>query len=219
MNRIITILLLFIVTHVSGQHYLSLKLTQNFTKFIFEDSNGNKSKDFKFNPSFAYAINYQMVFKNGIYIRPEFGYKKYAANISKDNLNISWSFHYMDLSVGGGYIYTKSRFRPYAGVSVNTSFLFKADQVIGAVRYDLLAEKAIKKIDIGITPYAGVQYVFLDKGSRGESAAVFIELGYTRGVFQLEKNDGQKLYNSAISLNFGVSIKLARKSSNNYLQN
>lgn len=208
MNRILLLLSLFIFSHASGQDYLSMAFAQHVSKLNFKDSKGKKSDAFGFEPSFGYALNYQHVFKQGVYVRPEIAYKKYVANASISRQRLDYAFHYLDISIGMGYIYTKTRCRPYAGISVSTSALFKASQNIGVVHYDLISEKKILPVDVSIAAYAGVQYIFMERNSQNERAGVFLEAGYAHGLLQLEKDSGQKLSTQDISFRLGITFKL-----------
>ena len=89
------------------------------------------------------------------------------------------------------------------------SYLYKANQSVGLYYYDMLENKAIKRLDFGVNVYGGAKYIF------SGTNAVFLEVRNSTGLHQLEVNSeegqSQKLFNRALSFHFGVSFILTKK--------
>lgn len=209
MKKLILIFILIgaVYSGTFAQDNFSLNFAQTYSKFKFIDSQGVANESLTSDIRYSYGLNYNKIFENGLFIRPELGYKHLGAiSILGSNQKLSWNLHYADLNAGAGYILQKFKFKPYAGASFYFSYLYKADQTIGAAYYNMLDLKAVKKTDFGVNIYAGVQFAFT------RAASVFFEIRNSTGLRQLEPNildsQNQKMYNRAFSFQFGLSFNL-----------
>lgn len=209
MRKIIALLLLSVViNHAYSQDNFSIHFAQTYSKFKFVDSEGNVDENLSSDIRYSYGVNYNKIFESGIFIRPELAYKNFGAISILNNKKLSWSLHYADINVGGGYIINKYKFKPYIGASLYFSYLYKADQTIGLDYYDMIDNGGIKKFDFGLNAYLGVSYSF------SEVAGVFFELRNCTGFNQLEPNkeeQSQELYNRAFSFHFGLAFSIVKK--------
>ena len=198
-----------VITSVYSQDNFSVNLAQTHSTFKFTDSDGKTDPNINSAIHYSYALNYNKIFPFGLYIRPEIGYKNFGANSSIYNQKLDWSLHYLDFNIGAGYIVGKKKLKPFIGASFYLSYLFKALQTIGSDSYNMIKENAIKNIDYGLNFYAGLNYSFTD------AASVFLGYEYTAGLNQLELNSkpgqSQKLFNNAMSINFGLAYRLISK--------
>ena len=197
-----SLFLMLLITNGKAQDDFSLFFSQTYSKFKYIDSEGNSSENLKSDIRYSYGINYSKIVANGIFIRPEIGYKNLGATSMNNNQKLSWDLHYADLNLGGGYIHNKFNLQPYGGCSFYVAYLYKAEQTIGINTFDLLDAKELENIDFGINVFAGLRYVFTD------AAAILIEIQNSTGLQQLEPNNGaeqnQKLYNRAFSGRIGL---------------
>jgi hypothetical protein len=199
------ILFCLVITSVFSQDNFSLNFAQTYSTFKFTDSEGKADSNMNSAIRYSYALNYNKIFSSGLYIRPELGYKNFGANSSINDQKLDWSLHYLDINIGGGYIVGAKKLKPFIGASFYFSSLFKAQQTIGADSYNMIKVNAIKTSDYGLNIHAGLIYSFTD------AASVFFEYRYTTGLSQLELGSGQKLYNRAMSFNFGLAFNITKK--------
>lgn len=204
-------LLLLLSNHSWGQKFGSIHFAQNYATFKYFDSEGKPNEHLTSDIKPSYGFNFNKAFPFGLFLRQEFGYKNYGAiSMLDNNERINWSLHYLDLNIGAGYMYFKTKLKPYGGICFYTSYLYKADQIIGSRYYNLLVTNSIKKLDYGINSFLGVQYPFLlQHVPFTEYVAVFVEYRNVLGLNQLETNNegsNQKLFNRANSFHFGVSF-------------
>ncbi len=200
-----------------GQKFGSIHFAQNYATFKYYDSEGNPNEHLTSDIKPSYGFNFNKVFSQAIFLRSEIGYKNYGAiSMLDNNERINWSLHYLDFNAGGGYLHSKFKIKPYAGVCFYFSYLYKADQIIGSRYYNMLITNSIKKPDYGINSFLGLQYPFLlQHDPFSEYVAVFFEYRNVMGLNQLETNlDGtnQKLFNRANSFHFGVSFFMKESS-------
>ena len=197
---LVSLIVLLCVFYVNAQDNFSLHFAQTYAKFKFVDSDGNSDENLTSDIKYSYGLNYSKVFAQGIFIRPELGYKNLGATSILNNQKLDWSLHYVDVNAGGGYIINKYKLKPYLGAAFYFSYLYKANQTTGSYYYDIKANEDIKGIDYGFNVYLGAIYGFTD------IASVFFELRNSTGLCQLEPNtegQSQELYNRALSFHFG----------------
>ncbi len=185
---------------LNAQNYLSVHFDQVFAGFVFTDSYGKPLANLTSALKTSYAMNYKKVLSNGFFLRAEIGNAEAGAESILNTEKLDWDLHYVTCNLGGGYILSKLKFRPYAGLALYGSYLYKANQTIGTDYYDMIAQKSIKTADFGIDGYAGVLHTF------ASFASCFLEVGETRGLNQLEYDPGQHLYNKATSFRFGLAF-------------
>lgn len=208
---ILPFLFCLIISSAYSQNNFSIHFAQTYSKFKFVDSEGNSDENLTADIRYSYGLNYNKIFTNGLYVRPELGYKNLGAVSILDNQKLSWSLHYADINVGGGYMLDKFKFKPYIGASFYFAYLYQAKQTMGLNYYNMLDNEGIKKADFGINAYLGVNYAFTDM------AGVFFEIRNTTGLNQLEPNNegqSQKLYNRAFSFHFGLAFSINKNSEN-----
>ena len=212
MKRIILpFLFCLIISSAYSQDNFSMHFAQTYSKFKFVDSDGNTDENLTADIRYSYGLNYNKIFANGLYVRPELAYKNLGAVSILDNQKLSWSLHYADINVGGGYMLDKFKFKPYIGASFYFAYLYQAKQTMGLNYYNMLDNEGIKKADFGINAYLGVNYAFTDM------AGVFFEIRNSTGIKQLEPNNegqSQELYNRAFSFHFGLAFSINKNSEN-----
>lgn len=207
----LAIIFLFVSGYSWGQKFGSAYFAQNYATFKYRNSSGNRNEFLATDIKPSYGFNFNKVYPNGLFHREEIGYKNNGGiSMLSNNERVNWSLHYLDLNVGGGYMFKKFKIKPYAGFTFYSSFLFKADQIIGSKYFNLLDNRSIKRFDYGLNSFIGLQYPFLlQHVPFTEYVAFFVEYRNTTGLHQLERNqDGveQKLFNRVNSFNFGVSF-------------
>ena len=184
-----------------AQDILSVNFSQNYARFKFVSSEGQKDKDIITDIKSCYGFSYAKIFNSGFMVRPELGYKNNGATSVTDIGNkIQWNLHYLDFNVGLGYRYIRTKLQPYGGISLYSSYMFKADQTIGTTYYNLYKYGNLKKGDFGIIPFLGVGYKFSDL------ITLSLEYRNSTGLVQLEKGSGQKLFNRTNSIQFGLGF-------------
>lgn len=205
--------MLAITASVSAQDNFSVQFAQNYTRFSFKNSLGEKDTEIQSDIRYSYGVNYSKILGPGILLRPEIGYKNWGANSVLNGQKLSWNLHYADFNLGVGYIYDKIKIKPYAGAAFYVSYLYKADQMIVNNYYNMLADKTIKSSDYGAGAFLGAQYAFTDL------AGFSMELRQNFGLNQLEPNNAtakQTLYNRAFSIHFGLMFYIPTKSSSSF---
>ena len=190
---------------------VSIHFAQTYARFRFIDSEGNKDEDISFDFRSGYGVNYTKFFTPEIFIKPELGYKNLGASSMLNNQKLDWSLHYLDLNCAGGYLLKLGHIQPYGGLALYMAYLYKANQTIGLLYYDLLAEKDMKRFDYGVNVFGGIKYAFT------RSNAFFFEIRNSTGLGQLETKgpagQNEKTFNRSVSLHFGVSFKIDKKKS------
>ena len=185
---------------------VSIHFAQTYARFRFIDSEGNKDTDISFDFRSSYGVNFTEFLTPEIFIKPELGYKNLGASSTINNQKVDWSLHYLDLNCAGGYLIKAGPVQPYGGVALYMAYLYKANQTIGLLYYDLIAQKAMKRLDFGVNAFAGIKYAFT------RSNAFFFEFRNSTGLGQLETaNTGgkaEKTFNRALSLHFGISFNI-----------
>jgi hypothetical protein len=211
MRNFLLVLMISLISIVAfAQDNVGINFAQTFSGFKFKDSQGNEDLNLKRDIKFSYAMNYEKIFKSGIYIKPELGFKNLGAKSKINMLNIEWDLHYFDINIGGGYIYQKYRLKPYLGVGFYYAFLYKGDQFIGSDSYDIMNEKIISKSDYGLNLNVGLHYDYSDY------SGVFIEYKNSVGLKQLDNNingGSKELHNLAYSIRIGLTFNIANKKS------
>ena len=209
MKKIFTFSFLLIFSCGFSQDFVSVYFAQTYAKFNFKDQYGNDTVKLKSVAGSAYGVNYKRIYDKGFFVSGEFGYKNYSVASDFSNLNLGWSLDYLDLSVGGGYIYKKTKIQPYVGASLYDAYLYKAFQTIGSQSFDITANNVFKTNDIGINGFAGIIHSF------SEIASLFFQVGYSKGLTNMETNPKQTTTNSALSFRFGMSFVI-EKNKNKY---
>ena len=160
----------------NSPNIISLNFSQTYSKFKFTDSEGKIDPNMNFVIHAAYALDYYKIFNFGLYFKPEIGYKNYGSNSSVNDVNLDWSLHYFDGSLGIGYILNgkENKLKPFIGASGYISTLIKAEQTIGPNAYDMIKQNAINKIDYGLYGHAGLNI------SLNKAISIFLEYNIQR---------------------------------------
>lgn len=189
-----------------SQNNVAIYFAQTSAKFKYTDSQGNPDLNMSSQFRSGFGVNYSKVFKSGIFIKPEFGYKNLGAVSSLNSQKLDWSLNYLDFNLGLGGQKQFGPIIPYGGASAYISYLYKATQFFGNNYYNLLTDKGFKRFDAGINMFGGLKYKFSEVNS------FFFELRNSTGLVQLEKNSesgkNQKLYNKAFSFHFGLIFNI-----------
>lgn len=204
-KTLIIISLLALSFWSSAQDMASVNFGQVYSSFRFKDSQGNADQNMSFVVKNSYGFAYERILYKGWFIRPELGYKNFGAQSSVQNTNLNWDLHYLDLSLGGGYIFDIKPVKPYIGTNFYLSYLLKGQQIVGSNAYDVKDQKSISSFDCGINLFTGLRYDIV------ENTSVFIECRWMNGLYQLDKNingGSKELFNTATSFHLGVILGL-----------
>ena len=187
---------------------VSLYFAQTYSTFNYQNSSIEKHSPIRPDIRYSYGINFSKEYATGLFLRPELGYKNLGANSILNNLKLDWSLHYLDLGFGGGYKLNTYKVKPYLGTSFYYAYLYKASQGIGQNYFNLIEEGVLKRNDFGIFPFIGFEHKLV------EYLFISFETRYAWGLKQLEVNEGEKLFNRALSFHFSLSFSITNMSNN-----
>ena len=187
---------------------VSLHFAQTYSTFNYQNSSVEKHSPIQSDIRYSYGLNFSKEYTTGLFLRPELGYKNLGANSISNNLKLDWSLHYLDLGFGGGYKLNMYKIKPYLGTSFYYAYLYKASQGIGQNYFNLIEEGVLKRNDFGIFPFIGFEHKLV------EYLFISFETRYAWGLKQLEVNEGEKLFNRALSFHFSLSFSITNTSNN-----
>jgi hypothetical protein len=205
---ILSILLSF---NLFGQDNFSVYFGHNYASFRYFNSQGEQINNISSRSGLSYGLNYSKVFDSGVFIRPEIGFRNQGAEFISGtpvyNTSVIWDLHYADLNFGAGFMAINTLIKPYAGVSIYSAYLFKANQYVNNSMIDLIDTESFKYLDFGFNIFAGMSYSFSEYGD------LFMELNYLNGLNQIEQNlNGsglkEELYNNAFTIKLGLRFNI-----------
>ncbi len=207
MKKIIVIatLILGSVTITAQENKVGISFFQNYSTFRFIDSEGEKD-DLNFTIKSGYGLSYRKTFNNPLFIEGIVSYNNNGASSSIDFTRLDWSFHYVNADLNLGWKFVLGRIKPQIGTGIYYGRLFKADQSIGTLNYDLMEMNTVKKNDSGVNIFGGLEYEYSDSGS------VLFRIIESIGLTQLEKeNSGQEMFNRTFSVQLGLLFNINKE--------
>ncbi len=202
-SLLVLVLFAFAITQANAQSLISVDASSVASTFKFIESNGTKDTGYSMVVSGAYSFGFRYIANSGFMLHPRMGMQKGGATLVYDGSNYSWDLQYANLKVGAGYMMKKDRFSPYLMIAPYYGVLLSANQVLNNQNFDIKSSKAIQSSDYGIFFTPGVQLQL------SENLSAYSEFNYMMGLQNLENNaTGQKSYNRAISLTFGLAFTL-----------
>ena len=202
---VISAMILGSVIVVAQENRLGISFFQNYSTFRFIDSEGERN-DLNFSIKSGYGLSYRKIIKTPLFIEGIVSYNNKGASSSLDFTRLDWSFHYIDADLNFGWEFVVGRTKPQFGAGLYYGRLFKADQNIGALHYDLIEMNSITKNDSGVNVFGGLEYEYSDSGS------VLFRLCESLGLMQLEKGDSsQKMFNRSFSVQLGLLFNINKE--------
>lgn len=207
MNKILvmTALIIVSVTLSAQENKVGISFFQNYSKFMFFDSESEK-EDLSVTIKYGYGLSYRKTFSSPLFVEGMVSYNSKGASSSIDFTLLDWSFHYINADLNFGWKFVFGRMKPQFGAGIYYGRLFKADQAIGTLHYDLMEMKTIKKNDSGINVFGGLEYEYSDSGS------VLFRISESIGLTQLEKeNSSQEMFNRTFSVQLGLLFNIYKE--------
>lgn len=188
---------------VQAQEQVGLHFSHNFSTFRFLDNEGEK-EDLKYTIKYGYGFIFQKQFGSNVFAESLLSYNNKGANSQIGNAKLDWSFHYVNMTLNGGYKLDLGRLHPYGGLGIYYGRLLKADQFVGSEYYDLMTMDIISMNDFGVNAFGGVEFAYSRSGS------VFIRLNQEMGLLQLERAEDniQKMFNRTFSIQLGLLFNI-----------
>jgi hypothetical protein len=184
---------------IAAQDYkVGISFLQNYSTFRYIDSEGTKSK-LNYAIKFGYGLSFQKSLEEKIFLEGLILYNNTGAASSLGLDQLAWSFHYINADLNVGYEFNFWILHPQIGAGFYYGRLFKADQNVGSIHYDLMDLNDINKNDFGFNMFGRVEYKYSENGS------LFLRINESMGLVQLEKGDsGQKMFNRTFSIQLGL---------------
>ncbi len=193
------------VTVMAQEDKLGISFFQNYSTFRFIDSEGERN-DLNLTIRSGYGLSYRKTINSPLFVEGRISYNNKGAASSIDFTRLDWSFHYVNADLNLGYKLVLGRIKPQIGAGIYYGRLFKADQNVGTLHYDLMEMNTIKKNDSGVNVFGGLEYEYSESGS------VLFRISESIGLMQLEKEDiSQKMSNRTFSVQFGLLFNIIRK--------
>lgn len=190
---------------VAQDNKVGISFFQNYSRFLFFDSESEK-EDLSFTINYGYGLSYRKTFGSPLFVEGIVSYNNKGASSSIDFTRLDWSFHYINADLNFGWEFVVGRTKPQFGAGLYYGRLFKADQNIGALHYDLIEMNSIRKNDSGVNVFGGLEYDYSDSGS------VLFRIGESIGLMQLEKGDSsQKMFNRSFSVQLGLLFNINKE--------
>jgi len=202
---LISALILGSVTVTAQENRVGISFFQNYSKFMFFDSERDR-EDLSFTIKYGYGLSYRKTFSSPLFVEGMVSYNNKGASSSIDFTRLDWSFHYINADLNFGWKFVLGRIKPQFGAGIYYGRLFKADQAIGTLQYDLMEMNTIKKNDSGVNVFGGLEYEYSDSGS------VLFRINESIGLLQLEKeNSSQEMFNRTFSVQLGLLFNINKE--------
>jgi hypothetical protein len=204
---------LFVLSNqASAQSGITIDASQQITSFQFTSSAGEADDSYSPIYSGAYTVGYTHFLDHGIYLDGGLGMRNAGATMTLDDTHLRWDFRYVQVEMGGGYIYDLGLFSPYLGVAGYYASLLKANQRINDptrenINYDLLEAGMVNEADLGLLITPGVRI------EASDYISVYTEFEYLWGLQNIEAGESsQEASNLGYSLSIGLSITIDNQS-------
>ena len=188
----------------NAQSRLTANISSARTNFSFKDSQGVKDTSYNASFSQAFHIGYNFMPESGLIIRSSIGLRNAGATMSYDNSNYIWDLQYLDIQVGGGYLYNFGSIGVYFTLTPYFAYLLKGNQVLNNQNFDIKETGSLSNADFGLFITPGFQFNISD------NISVFTEFNYMLGLKNLETGEAteQITKNNALSLTAGISLAI-----------
>ena len=207
MKKILVIAAMVIgsISVLAQENKLGVSFFQNYSTFRFINSEGEKN-DMDFTIKSGYALSFQKTSNGPLFVEGRVSYNNKGAASSIDLTRLDWSFHYVNADLNLGLKFIIGRIKPQVGAGIYYGRLFKADQIIGTLHYDLMEMNTIRKNDSGVNVFGGMEYEYSDSGS------VLFRISESIGLLQLEKEtSSQELFNRTFSVQLGLLFNINKE--------
>ncbi|MFZ2338452.1 MAG: outer membrane beta-barrel protein [Bacteroidales bacterium] len=202
---VIAAMVLGSVTVMAQENKLGISFFQNYSSFRFIDSEGERN-DLNFTIRSGYGLSYRKTFNSPLFVEGMVSYNNKGAASSIDFTRLDWSFHYINADLNLGWKFVMGRINPQFGAGIYYGRLFKADQYIGTLYYDLMEMNTIKKSDAGVNVFGGLEYEYSGSGS------VLFRISESIGLMQLEEeNSSQEMFNRTFSVQLGLLFNINKE--------
>jgi len=202
---LISALILGSVTVTAQENRVGISFFQNYSTFMFFDSESEK-EDLNLTIKSGYGLSYRKTLSSTLFVEGILSYNNKGASSSIDFTRLDWSFHYINADLNFGWKFVLGRIKPQFGAGIYYGRLFKADQAIGTLQYDLMEMNTIKKNDSGVNVFGGLEYEYSDSGS------VLFRINESIGLLQLEKeNSSQEMFNRTFSVQLGLLFNINKE--------
>lgn len=203
---IITFIVVSFVVSVWGQKSsLTIDATQNISTFRFLDSEDNKqNKEYKPIFTSAYSLGYKYMINDNIILRGGLGMRNAGASLVYDEMNYSWKLQYLDVKIGGGYMFNLGKFSPYLIASGYYARLLRGIQIINNEEYNITESEILNPSDVGVIITPGLNFKMND------FISAYLEFNYLLGLYNIEKDENQKGNNTGYGLTLGLSFAITK---------
>ena len=202
---VISAMILVSVSVLAQENMFGISFFQNYSTFRFIDSEGEMN-DMDFIIKSGYGLSYRKTFNRPLFVEGIVSYNNKGAASSIDLTRLDWSFHYVNADLNLGLKFIIGRIKPQVGAGIYYGRLFKADQIIGTLHYDLMEMNTIRKNDSGVNVFGGMEYEYSDSGS------VLFRISESIGLLQLEKEtSSQELFNRTFSVQLGLLFNINKE--------
>ena len=199
------ITLIIFVTTANAQGYY-FNFGQNFTKYDYKNSLGQRNSNIKSDNGIMADFGYQWHISSNEKWQYKAGlsYQQFNATGKSASFDYSWTTNYLGIQNSLSYnLYTSND--DEVSIKINSGFtgskIIKGEQMIDNVRYNLTKEEEFK--GLFLQPHLGIENEFLINES------IKIGLGYRFSkAFRLNSDSKEKLnfINNTLYLNFKYSI-------------
>jgi len=184
---------------------LTIDGSQMVSTFRFINSNNEKQNvDYQSILTSSYGVGYRCVFDNNIILKGGFGKRNGGANYVYDNMNYSWDLEYVDVKLGGGYLFDIGRFSPYLLANGYYGFLLRGIQVLNNEEFNIKESGLLEESDYGVIGNLGVNFKMSD------FVTVYAEAQYLFGLGNIEKEADQIANNRAYGITLGLSFNITK---------
>lgn len=194
---------LFVGTAVKAQSSLTIDASQNITNFSYENSLGEKNKDYKANYSGSFSVGYRNILSSNVIVRGSLGMRNAGATLVVNAINNTYNFQYFEAKIGAGYLYSlNDKLVVYLTAAPYFGYLLKAHQNLLNNDIDIINDESINKVDYGIYITPGVNF------NMSEFISAYFELNVMRGLANLETDESQKSKNTLIGCTLGLAFTI-----------
>ena len=197
---------------VQAQSSITIDASQQVTNFVFTDGSGvqdntyllfGKDNLYKSSYSGAYSIGYSYQLESGIFFKGKVGMRNAGATMVYDAANYEWDFKYLNIQLGGGYVFNMGLFNPYIGVNGYFGSLLTANQRINNEDFDIIDSKSIEKSDFGLNIPLGVRI------DVWELMSIYSAISYLIGLKNIETStNGQEARNVGYMFTLGLAFTI-----------
>lgn len=183
--------------------FLNLTGGQQFTNFVFKNSQNQKDQSLEFQMYNAFGVNAE--FSSGKHtIRPEIQIRQAGAKTSVSNTPVTWKMNYFNFNVG--YLYSilqTEKFEIQPGLGVGVGYMLNGEQRIGDVRLSIIEEESMNRFEFGLQGLTNF------KAHLTERFSISLEYRFGIGINHIENDINEQksrnIYHSAL---LGLGFRL-----------